>query len=110
MEYNRPNIFSDGGESGEEKLNTGLYPTQQKKIQNQLKVENPADFKNSEINFATFEKSQTQVKKDKYLNGIQSQNNETLTPPILPTRGILKRAKIANNKNEDKKDIWEERK
>ena len=60
-----------------------------------MKVENPADFKNSEVNGSAFEKS----------NDLPNPEKEKVSPPVLPTRGILKRAKKANSKNEDKKGV-----
>ena len=91
---------SESEGSGEDKFNYQFISNEQG---NQLKVENPADFKNGEWNGSSFEKA-------KFLNGfnvngIQDDDGVELEPPALPTRGILKRAKIENNKNEDKNEI-----
>ena len=91
---------SDGEGSGEDKFNYQFISNEQG---NQLKVENPADFKNGEWNGSSFEKSKSLNGVN--VNGIQGDDSVELEPPALPTRGILKRAKIENNKNEDKNGI-----
>ena len=84
-------------------------PHQQQKGQNQLKVGNPADFKNSEDHsFSAFEKNQNDANIDesKTVNGLNDKHDGKEAPiPTLPTKGILKRAKLANTNNEDKKGI-----
>ena len=81
-------------------------PLQHPKDKNQLKVENPADFKNTEGHdrFA-FEKIKNDVNSDenKIVNGLNDGKEAPI--PSLPTKGILKRAKLANTNNEDKKGI-----
>ena len=91
---------SDGEGSGEDKFNYQFIFNEQG---NQLKVENPADFKNGEWNGSSFEKAKSL--NGVSVNGIQEDDGVELEPPALPTRGILKRAKIENNKNEDKNGI-----
>ena len=68
---------------------------------------NPADFKNSEdLNGSAFEKDKNGIihNDEKIINGLNEKINGKEIP-ALPTRGILKRAKLANTKNEDKKGI-----
>ena len=84
-------------------------PCQEVKNQNQLNVGNPAEFKNGEDSRSSaFEKNKKPMNYDTqtFINGITEKNDdkEASVPP-LPTRGILKRAKLANTKNEDKKGI-----
>ena len=66
-------------------------------------MENPADFKNGEWNGSSFEKSKSLNGVN--VNGIQGDDSVELEPQALPSRGILKRAKIENSKNEDKNGI-----
>ena len=84
-------------------------PYQEVKNQNQLNVGNPAEFKNGEdTNGSAFEKNKKDMNYDsqKLINGINEKKDDNVTSiPSLPTRGILKRAKLANTKNEDKKGI-----
>lgn len=91
---------SEGEGAGEDKFNYQFISNEQG---NQLKVENPADFKNGEWNGSSFEKAKSLNGVN--VNGIQGDDGVELEPPALPTRGILKRAKIENNKNEDKNEI-----
>ena len=82
-------------------------PPPGRKTQNQLNVGNPADFKNSEdLNGSAFEKDKNGIihNDEKIINGLNEKMNGKEIP-ALPTRGILKRAKLANTKNEDKKGI-----
>ena len=82
-------------------------PPPERKTQNQLNVGNPADFKNSEdLNGSAFEKDKNGIihNDEKIINGLNEKINGKEIP-ALPTRGILKRAKLANTKNEDKKGI-----
>ena len=84
-------------------------PYQEVKNQNQLNVGNPAEFKNGEdSNGSAFEKNKKDMNCDsrKLINGINEKKDDKETSiPSLPTRGILKRAKLANTKNEDKNGI-----
>ena len=84
-------------------------PYQELRNHNQLKVGNPAEYKNGDhSNGLTFEKSKDNISRDngKIVNGLEEKQDHQIAPiPTLPTRGILKRAKLANTKNEDKKGV-----
>ena len=70
-----------------------------------MKVENPADFKNCDVNGSAFEKPNTRRNENEEIDNTQNIDSGKVPPPVLPTRGILKRAKLANSKNESKKGI-----
>ena len=101
IEYDGQSNRSDSEESIEEKFSDGFLANQKRNSKNQLKVENPADFKNSEVNGSAFEKPKTE--KDE--NDLPNPGKGKVSPPVLPSRGILKRAKNANSKNEDKQGV-----
>ena len=105
IEYDGQSNPSDSEESIEEKVSYGFLANQKRNSKNQLKVENPADYKNSEVNGSAFEKPKSQKNENVNFNDLPNPEKGKISPPVLPTRGILKRAKMANSKNEDKKGV-----
>ena len=105
MEYEEQKVMSDLEDSVEEKFTYGFLSNQQRDSQNQLKVGNPADYKNSEDNGPAFEKSKTPKTDNKKANDAPNISKATEKPPGLPTRGILKRAKVSHGKEVDKKGV-----
>ena len=50
-------------------------------------------------------KSNTEKNENEDLIDLGNPEKGKVSPPVLPTRGILKHAKMANTKNEDKKGV-----
>lgn len=65
--------------------------------QNQLCVDNPADFRNHEADYFQENKDSMKQKGSKEsLNSTKHQNGGKLLPPAPPKRGILKRGQLMN--------------
>ena len=105
IKYDIQDDTSDGDQSSEKKCTVEFSTPPQLNCQNQLCVENPANFKNDDIH--EFIIGNTDVQKDGKESSSYVENNGEgkITPPALPTRGILKRGKKTNKSNEDKTEI-----